>query len=128
MKEKTITICGKEVTMRYCAAAETGYEQLSGKSSEVFIPKAIEGEDGKTTYGKPDATMEDYIWLALSAIIASYTCKHQEPPVTTEEIMYDAAPADITAMVTAVAELRNDWYFTPEVIEKETPNADKSKN
>lgn len=128
MKEKTIKICGKEVTIRYCAAAETGYEQLSGKSAEVFIPKAVEGEDGKTTYEKPEAGMVDYIWLALSAIIASYTYKHQEPPVTTEKIMYEAKPADITAMISAVAELRNEWYSTPDVIEKETTNADKSKN
>ena len=25
--------------MRYCAAAETGYEKISGKSSAVFLPK-----------------------------------------------------------------------------------------
>lgn len=128
MTEKTITILGKEVTMRYCAAVETGYEQLSGKSVEVFIPKAIEGEDGNTTYDKPEAGLGDYIWLAMSAIIASYTCKHQDQPVTTEEIMYEAKPADISAMVNAVTELRNEWYYTPDVIEKETPNADKSKN
>lgn len=128
MKEKTIQLCGKEVTMRYCAATETGYEQLSDKSSEVFIPKSEKDEDGNIVYTKPDATMQDYIQLALSAVIASYTCKHQQPPVTTEEIMYEATPDDIQKLVTTVGELRNEWYTTPSVIEKETPNADTSKN
>ena len=30
--EKTITICGKEVKLLYCAATENGYEQLAGQS------------------------------------------------------------------------------------------------
>ena len=34
--------------MRYCAAAETGYEQLSGQSSDIFVPTIEYEEDGKT--------------------------------------------------------------------------------
>ena len=47
--EKTIQICGKDVIMRYCAGAETGYEILAdGKSSEVFAPTVAEyDENGK---------------------------------------------------------------------------------
>ena len=30
MNAKTITICGKDVELLYCAATETGYESISG--------------------------------------------------------------------------------------------------
>ena len=33
--------------MRYCAAAETGYEKISGKSSAVFLPKLGKNEKGE---------------------------------------------------------------------------------
>ena len=36
--EKTITICGKEVRMRYCLASETGFEKLADKEVSVFLP------------------------------------------------------------------------------------------
>ena len=44
--EKNIQICGKQVTMRYCAATETGYEKISGKSSAIFVPEIEKDEDG----------------------------------------------------------------------------------
>ena len=60
MKKETIKICGKEVDMLYCAAAETSYEKLSGKSSEGLIPKrAMSGNqpvndpDGNPIYNAP---------------------------------------------------------------------------
>ena len=45
--EKTINICGMDVRMRYCAAAETGYETLSGKSAAVFAPIEVKDENGE---------------------------------------------------------------------------------
>ena len=130
--EKTITICGKEVQMRYCAAAETGYEALAGKPSTVFMP-IIEGRDadGKPTDVKPSpATTDDYLKLALAAIIAAYARNNEEAPVTAEEILYDATPQEINELLLSVAKLRNNWYNIPDVVpvSETDEKPDDSKN
>lgn len=131
MKKETITICGKKVDMLYCAAAETGYEKLSGKSSEVFIPKrAMSGDqpvndsDGNPIYNAPEALLDDYIKLAVSAIIAAYAKDGKDAPITTEEILYDAGPNDITTLVATVARLRNEWYTIPAALQNDEISED----
>ena len=128
---KTINICGKQVEMRYCIAAETGYEVLSGQSAEVFNPSVRERDaEGKPTkFDAPKATTSDYIKLACAAIVAAYERNGQEAPIKAEEILYDATPEEITALVTAIVELRLQWYNIPGVIKPETDEKpDDSKN
>lgn len=104
--EKTIQIQGKDVTLRYCAAAETGFEQLRpGKTCQVF--NDVEGEK---------ATTEDYIALALAAIIAAYARKGEEAPIDSETILYDCTPTEVSMLIKTVFELRNKWYTMPEQI------------
>jgi hypothetical protein len=132
--EKTIQICGKEVKMRYCAAAETGYEALTGKPSTVFSPIVEEyGEDGKPTKVKPPvATTDDYLKLAIAAIVAAYARKDEEAPITAEEILYDASPKEITELMITVITLRNQWYAIPDVVPAtetdEAPTPEDGKN
>lgn len=118
--------------MRYCAAAETGYEALAGKPSTVFMP-IIEGRDadGKPTDVKPSpATTDDYLKLALAAIIAAYARNNEEAPVTAEEILYDATPQEINELLLSVAKLRNNWYHIPDVVpvSETDEKPDDSKN
>lgn len=115
MNTKTITICGKEVELLYCAATETGYESISGQSSEIFIPDVIKDANGEPQV-KMRATTRDYIQLAVAAIIAASTFRGQETPVTADDILYRANPKEVTELITAVAELRNAWYQIPSVI------------
>lgn len=110
MKHQTITLCDKEVGIAYCAATETGYETMSGKSISVFYPQGDE---------PPKAKTEDYIQLAIAGIIAYYARWGGEVPIDIKNIIYDAAPADITTMLTAIAQLRNEWYQLPAVVEPE---------
>ena len=136
MKKETIKIFGKEVDMLYCAAAETGYEKLSGKSSEVFIPKrAMSGDqpvndsDGNPIYNAPEAMLDDYIKLAVSAIIAAYAREGKDAPITTKDILYDAPPNDVTTIVSTVARLRNEWYTMPAALQNDEISEDvASKN
>lgn len=125
--EKTIQICGKDVKMRYCAATETGFERITGQSCDVFSPNVIErdknGEISKIE--PPKAIMDDYIKLAMSAIIAAYARSNEESPVSVEEIIYDASPMEITQMVSTVMELRNKWYEIPSIIKPETRDETK---
>jgi hypothetical protein len=132
--EKTITICGKEVQMRYCAASETGYEILSGKSSDVFSPTVVEkNEKGEIVkIEPPKATTDDYIKLAIASIIAAYECNEQEIPVTTKEIMYKADATEVRNLIMSVNELRGIWYNIPKTIPysefEETSETDQPKN
>ena len=108
--ESEVKICGYDVRMRYCAAAETGYESLSGKPIDTFMP----GTDGEAK-----ATTGDYIHLAVGAIIAAYAKDGTEPPITAETILYEAMPQEIITMVTEVVKLRAKWYGVPAVVKED---------
>lgn len=115
MTEKTITICGQQVKMRYCAATEIGYEKLSDKSSAIFVPEVIKDENGTITDVKQNATLSDFVQLAIAGIIAAYDSENDEAPVTAKQILNEAAGNEISKMVTTIVELRNDWYSVPNV-------------
>ena len=134
--EKTIKICGREVQMRYCAAAETGYERLSGQSSDIFVPDVEKDEEGNIKSVTQKAKADDYIKLAIAAIIAAYARQEQDPPITADDIIYDAEPEEVSQLITSVVELRAKWYNIPSVVseqndapeEKEEEEGDKPKN
>jgi hypothetical protein len=115
MTEKTITICGKQVKMRYCAATEIGYEKLSDKSSAIFVPEVIKDENGTITDVKQNATLSDFVQLAIAGIIAAYDSDNDDAPVTAKQILNEAAGNEVSKMVTTIVELRNDWYNVPNV-------------
>lgn len=115
MTEKTITICGKQVKMRYCAATEIGYEKLSDKSSSIFVPEVIKDENGTITDVKQNATLSDFVQLAIAGIIAAYDSENDDAPVTAKQILNEAAGNEVSKMVTTIVELRNDWYSVPNV-------------
>ena len=118
MNAKTITICGKDVEMLYCAATETGYESISGQSCEIFIPEISKDKKGKEQI-RMRATTRDYIQLAVAAVIAAYTRKGEDAPVTADDILYNATSQEVTKLITTVIELRNAWYKVPSVIQPE---------
>ena len=125
--EKTIQICGKQVTMRYCAATETGYEKISGKSSAIFVPEIKKDEEGNIKEVKSNATTEDYIILAVAAIIAAYQRNHEDAPVTADDIIYEANPAEVTELLKTICELRNEWYNIPAVVNTDENMTDDEK-
>ena len=128
MNAKTISICGKQVELLYCAATETGYESLSGQSCEIFIPEITKDETGKIIDTKMLATTRDYIQLAVAAIIAAYASKGQDEPVTADDILYHATSHEVTQLITAVIELRNAWYQVSSVVKPEENEEDENKD
>lgn len=98
--EKTITICGKEVRLRYCAATENGFELMSGKK----------------IYEIDFQSQEDLTRLAIAAIIAAYERDGQDAPIEAKEILYDATPAEIVELFKTTLELRAAWYNIPIVL------------
>ena len=109
--EKNITICGKDVKIRYCAATETGFERLAEKSiSEIDFSK-----------------QEDLIRLAMSAVIAAYERDGQEAPITSKDILFDAKPDELIELFKSVLELRVNWYNVPIVVKPEMEERDGDK-
>lgn len=132
-KIETITLCGKKVKIMYCAATETGYETVAGKSSQVFLPTVLErGENGNVTKSEPPAAvLDDYIKLALSGIIAAYASDDKEPPVTGKDIIYKATSGEITNLISTIVRLRAAWYNVPDVVapdKQQTEGGEQPKN
>lgn len=103
MTEKTISILGRDVRMKYCAATETGFEKLTDKSINDISFN----------------TQEDLISLSISAIVAAYARNNEEPPISSDDLLYDAKPQDIVELAKTVIELRAEWYGMPKVVADE---------
>lgn len=117
MTKKTITICNKEVEIFYCTATENGYERMSGKQMNVFLPTFKTDEDGQQVIDQlPEATNEDYLYLALSGIVAADTYYERDTTITSKEILYEAKPAERKELVNTIIELRNEWYDVPKIV------------
>lgn len=130
-KIETITLCGKKVKIMYCAATETGYETIAGKSSQVFLPTVLErDENGNVTKSDPPAAvLDDYIKLALAGIVAAYDSEDKEPPITGKDIIYKATSDEITNLISTIIRLRVVWYNVPDVVapDKQQPATDKGE-
>jgi hypothetical protein len=109
--ERTIQILGKDVSMRYCAATENGFEQLRKKP----------------VYEIDFKSNEDLTALALSAIIAAYARKDEEPPISSDELLYDAKPMEIIELIKTVIELRAAWYDIPAVVTPDEKPTDEEE-
>ena len=121
--EKTIKIQGKDVRMRYCVATETGFTSISGKDASVFSARQLYNDKGeKDGIAPPEANTEDYLTLALAAIVAAYARTGDTAPVTSDDILYDFTPAEVQLLIATVVELRLEWYRVPEGIKQETTN------
>lgn len=117
MTKKEITICGKQVEIFYCTATENGFERMSGKQVNVFLPTFKTDENGNQVIDKmPEATNEDYLYLALSGIVAADTYYDRDTTITSKEILYEAKPAERNALVQAIIELRSEWYDIPKIV------------
>lgn len=119
MVERTVKICGQEVLMCYCTATETGYEAISGKSSVTFVPNVIKDDQGNIASVESQANVADCITLAVAGIIASYTRRKEKVPITSDDILYNGSPEEVQNLITAILEMRNEWYQVPSVIKKE---------
>lgn len=132
-KIETITLCGKKVKIMYCAATETGYETIAGKSSQVFLPTVLErDENGNITKSEPPAAvLDDYIKLALAGIIAAYDSEDKKSPVTGKDIIYHATSGEITNLISTIVRLRAAWYNVPDVVapdKQQTEGGEQPKN
>ena len=110
MITKEITICSKQVKLMYCAAAENGFENFSGKSIFDF-----------------DHTKNaDRLHLAMACIVAAYSADDQEPPVSSEDILYKATQKELLGLYIAAIALRNEWYGVSKVLSDQLTKEEES--
>lgn len=114
--------------MRYCAATETGYETISGKPATIFMPDITKDDKGNIISIETKAETEDYIKLALAAIIAAYARDNQKAPIQSEEIMYNASSKDVILLIKTVTELRNEWYDIPSIIKPDENQTEENQD
>jgi len=112
IKEKTVKLLDKDVAVRYCAASEQGFEQIRKKS----------------IYEIDFNLREDLIALCIASIIAAYARKKEEPPITSDDVIYELTSEEFQTLAMAVVELRGEWYQKPEVIKDEPKEDDGPKN
>lgn len=116
--EKTITLNGQEVKMIYCTATENGFEEISRKSINVFLPTFGTDEEGNTIIKEAaPCTIGDWVTLAMAAIVAAYTKDGMDVPVSSEYMLYESTPQERNDLITSIVELRNEWYGVPKVVE-----------
>lgn len=105
--------------MLYCAATENGYEYISHNSINIFIPTFGKDVDGNDIIVEPaKATIGDFLSLAMAAIVAYYAKKEKNAPIKDDYILYDATPQERNDLITAIVELRSQWYAVPKVVEE----------
>lgn len=111
---RKITILGRDVEMLYCAATETGFEDIAGKTADIFNPIPVLDEEGKVKeLMPPPATTKDYIYLAVACIVAAYASRGEEAPNLTNDILYNATPAEVQLLTKTAIELKLEWYKVP---------------
>lgn len=127
---RKIEILGREVEMLYCAATETGFEDIAGKTADIFNPIPVLDKEGKVKeLMPPPATTKDYIYLAVACIVAAYASRGEEAPNLTNDILYNATPAEVQLLTKTAIELKLEWYKVPTTatIDKMKENGKKKK-
>ena len=113
MKQKEITLCGKQVMVAYCFATEIAFKKFTGVNLDEF-----------------DATNPEHIiYIILSAIASYYQTTHEEAPVKDEDLMYEAKPKEMLDALNEVMKLRADWYQLPkgDTIDEQKPDPDRKR-
>ena len=98
------------------SAAELDTTKESVTLSDGTVCPLWDTDGNPTAFDPPTATTQDYLTLAIAAIVAAYARNNEEPPVKSEDIMYDAEPTEVTNLLTTVIMLRAEWYKVPDVV------------
>lgn len=120
MKQKTINIVGRDVTLAYCYATEIGYKELSGQDITDFMPEVLEAIQHDRL---PD--VKKTIYMVLASILAYYQSKGEEPPVKDTDLMNEISPVELGTAFGTVLSLRQLFYQLP-AGETEVPDGSPS--
>lgn len=128
MKTKTITICGKDVTLAYCYGTEISYKMLADEDINDFVQEVVAALNAEPQR-MPD--IKKSVLLIIAAAMAYSESKGEKSPIADKDLMYHATPDELGTALGTVIALRMEFYHVPkdeaEAAKKEEKEAD-SKN
>lgn len=97
MTTRKTTIAGREVSLAYCYATEIAFHKYTGVSIDSF---------------KADDP-EHVLYVIIASILAWCQANGTEADVRDEDIIYRAKPKELVDTLTAIFDLRREWYDVP---------------
>lgn len=125
MKQKEITIAGKQVKVGYCFATEISFKELTDDNITNFMQECSQLlEKGKM----PD--IKKSICLILAAVLSYYQSKDEEPPIDDKVLMYECNAEEIGKALGIVIGLCFEFYRLPkgEPQDKKEEGGETEKN
>ena len=124
MKEKEITIAGKQVTLGYCFATEIAYKNMAGEVIDSIIQETIAWMTAKPTR-KPD--IERSIYLVLAAVMSYYKSKGEDAPIKDTDLMNNTTPTELGTALGTIVNLWYEFYEIPKGEPEDKPQEGKGK-
>ena len=110
MKTKTITLCGKDVTLAYCYGTEISYKMLSDEDINDFVQEVLAALNAEPQR-MPD--VKKIVLLIIAAAMAYTESKGEKCPVSDKDLMYHATPDELGTALGTVIALRMEFYHVP---------------
>lgn len=127
MKSKSITLCGIQVIIGYCAATEIAYNELTdGDSIDNLFASMAPKENGSVSLPQT----RNILCFIFAGIMVYAQSKNEEPAITMSNLMTEAAGNEIATAMLEMTALRNEFYYVPATIAKkdaETAKTEKGK-
>ena len=108
MITKEITLCSRQVNIGYCYATERAYKDLTDENIIDYIQEAIE-----CVQQQRDPDTKKTIFAIIAYMMAYYQEKGEEVPLKSEDLMYEAKPAEIGMTILAIVNMRAEFYRVP---------------
>ena len=110
MKTKTITICGKDVTLAYCYGTEISYKILANEDINDFVQEVIAALNAEPQR-MPD--IKKSVLLIIAAAMSYAESRGEKSPIADEDLMYHATPDELGTAIGTVIALRMEFYHVP---------------
>ena len=125
MKQKEVTIAGKQVHLGYCYATEIAYKDYTNEDIRDFMQEAFLAINDQPQR-MPDTKKTTY--LILSAIVAYYESVQKQAPVKDSDLLYNATPQEIGTALGVVITLWSQFYALPADEPNKEKKGSKGKN
>ena len=120
MITKEITLCSRQVNIGYCYATEIAYKDLTDENIIDYIKEAIE-----CVQQQRDPDTKKTIFAIIACMMAYYQEKGEEVPLKSEDLMYEAQPAEIGMAILAIVNMRAEFYRVPKDEPEDTAPSEK---
>ena len=108
MITKEITLCSRQINIGYCYATEIAYKDLTDENIVDYIKEAID-----CIQQKRDPDTKKTIFAIIACMMAYYQKKGEEVPLKSEDLMYDAKPAEIGMAIFTIINMRAEFNRVP---------------